>query len=461
MRMLVAIVLAVVLSASGRAFAEPTAAQAPLEQARAVALLPLDADAKLELFGQPVASEVARALVAGRPRGRRRRAADGGAGQGPRRRRWHDQGGQGHDVELAVRLRDVRTGEVLDTIPVEAASMTAMDRAAEELSAKVLPSVKTHLAALIEKDQQLLQPKHDEPKHVEPPASRATVLAAIFRARPRRRTRSSCAPRSRPSSHRAGRASPSRAARARHPPARQRARRPWSPSAPTSRSSSTCWRSTSPPTRCRSRAPAFRVTIVDPPAVVFDRVVATDTVVGEARTPIARSSPLASRARCSRSSRSSPQAQDPGVVLVRALLVVGAARDGRRRGSATTAARCERGRDRRRVGERARRSSIRCSPPPRGTSRRPNLAEAHRLAGLAAFFQRRTPDAETLLRRVPAARSRRPPRSAAVSARGRELLQRGPRAPRRRAPRAPAANEALHGHSRCCRRSPSSRTASA
>jgi hypothetical protein len=180
MRMLVAIVLAVVLSASGRTFAEPTAVQAPLEQARAVALLPLDADAKLELFGQPVASEVARALVQGGlevvvvgPRmavpGKARVVVDGTI-----------KAGKGTTVELAVRLRDVRTGEVLDTIPVEAASMTAMDRAAEELSAKVLPSVKTHLAALIEKDQQLLQPKHDEPKHVEPPASRATVLAAIF-----------------------------------------------------------------------------------------------------------------------------------------------------------------------------------------------------------------------------------------------------------------------------------------
>ena len=173
MRMLVAIVLAVVLSASGRAFAEPTAAQPPAEQARAVALLPLDADAKLELFGQPVASEVARALVQGGlevvvvgPRmavpGKARVVVDGTI-----------KAGKGTTVVLAVRLRDVRTGEVLDTIPVEAASMTAMDRAAEELSAKVLPSVKTHLAALIEKDQQALQPKHvDEPKHVEPPASR-------------------------------------------------------------------------------------------------------------------------------------------------------------------------------------------------------------------------------------------------------------------------------------------------
>lgn len=180
MRMLVAIVLAVVLSASGRAFADPTATQAPTEQARAVALLPLDADAKLELFGQPVASEVARALVQGGlevvvvgPRmavpGKARVVVDGTI-----------KAGKGSTVELSVRLRDVRNGEVLDTIPVEAASMTTMDRAAEELSAKVLPSVKKNLAALIEKDQQQLQPKHvDEPKHVDPHATRASLLAVI------------------------------------------------------------------------------------------------------------------------------------------------------------------------------------------------------------------------------------------------------------------------------------------
>jgi hypothetical protein len=181
MRILVAIVLAVALSASGRAFADPTAVQAPVEQARAVALLPLDADAKLELFGQPVASEVSRALIQGGlevvvvgPRmavpAKARVVVDGTI-----------KPGKGATIVLTVRVRDVRTGEVLDKIPVEAASMTTMDRAAEELSAKVLPSVKTNLAALIAKDQEQLQPKHvDEPKRVEPPAARATVLAAIY-----------------------------------------------------------------------------------------------------------------------------------------------------------------------------------------------------------------------------------------------------------------------------------------
>jgi hypothetical protein len=184
MRMLVAIVLGLVLSASGRAFADPTATPAPVEQARSVALLPLDADSQLELFGQPVASEVARALVQGGldvvvvgPRmavPAKARMIVGGT----------IKAGKGGAVELAARLRDVKTGDVLVTIPVEAASVNAMDRAAEELSAKMLPVVKTELAKLIEKDQQELQalhPKHvDEPKRVEPPASRATALAAIY-----------------------------------------------------------------------------------------------------------------------------------------------------------------------------------------------------------------------------------------------------------------------------------------
>jgi hypothetical protein len=184
MRILVAIVLGLVLSASGRAFAEPTATQPPAEQARAVALLPLDAGAKLELFGHSVASEVSRALVQGgldvvvvspymAVPAKARMIVDGTI-----------KPGKGGAVELAARLRDVKTGDVLVTIPVEAASVNAMDRAAEELSAKVLPVVKTELAKLIAKDQQdqqALQPKHvDEPKRVEPPASRATALAAIY-----------------------------------------------------------------------------------------------------------------------------------------------------------------------------------------------------------------------------------------------------------------------------------------
>jgi len=179
MRTLIAIVLAVVLSAALRASADPIAAKAATEPARSVALLPLDADAKLELFGQPVATEVARALVEGGldvvvvgPKmavpGKARIVVDGTI-----------KTGKGSAIELSVRIRDVRDGSVLDTIPVEA-SMTTMDRGAEELSAKVFPSVKTHLAALIAKDDQELHPTHvDEPKHAEPPASRATLLAAI------------------------------------------------------------------------------------------------------------------------------------------------------------------------------------------------------------------------------------------------------------------------------------------
>lgn len=183
MRTLIAIVLAVVLSTALRASADPTAAKAPAEPARSVALLPLDADAKLELFGQPVASEIARALVEGGldvvvvgPKmavpGKARIVVDGTI-----------KTGKGSAIELAVRIRDVRDGSVLDTIPVEA-SMTTMDRGAEELSAKVFPSVKSHLATLIAKDEQELHPKVvDEPKHAEPPASRATLLAAIYTRR--------------------------------------------------------------------------------------------------------------------------------------------------------------------------------------------------------------------------------------------------------------------------------------
>ncbi|MEO6772187.1 MAG: hypothetical protein ABI467_04085 [Kofleriaceae bacterium] len=181
-------VLAVLAALAVRAAAQPAPAPAVApatpERAHAVALLPLDADAKLELFGQPVASEVARALVQGGlavvvvgPRmavpAKARIVVDGTI-----------QFGKGTAIELSVRLRDVRDGAVLATIPVEATSMTTMDRAAEELSAKVLPVVKTQLAKLLDQDRQELPPEHaDEPLHPVAPASRATLLAAIS-ARP-------------------------------------------------------------------------------------------------------------------------------------------------------------------------------------------------------------------------------------------------------------------------------------
>jgi hypothetical protein len=119
--------------------------------ARAVALLPLDADAKLEIFGQPVASEVARALVAG--------GLDvvvvGPKMAVPERARVIVDGtivAVGDGVKLVARVRDRETGKVLDSVPASADSLASIDRAASELSSKVLPSVQHQLAVLAAAD---------------------------------------------------------------------------------------------------------------------------------------------------------------------------------------------------------------------------------------------------------------------------------------------------------------------
>jgi hypothetical protein len=150
------------------------------EPAHAVALLPLDADAKMELYGQPVASEVARSLVKGGievvvvgPKmavpAQARLVVDGTIKA--------DKGGS---VTITVRIRDASDGSVYDTIPVTAASQTAIDHAAEELSAKVLPSVRGRLAALVEADRLAAEPKQ---KPVEKPVPQAKQPSAMMLVR--------------------------------------------------------------------------------------------------------------------------------------------------------------------------------------------------------------------------------------------------------------------------------------
>jgi hypothetical protein len=135
----------------------------------AVALLPLDADAKLELYSQSVASEVARALVAG--------GVDvvvvGPKMEVPRRARMIVDGtitGKGDTITLTLRIRDARAGTVLGSVPATATSVT---QATEDLSAKIVPAVKTQLASL-----QAPPPREDQPP---PPAHRepAPILGEV------------------------------------------------------------------------------------------------------------------------------------------------------------------------------------------------------------------------------------------------------------------------------------------
>jgi len=135
----VRVALVLLLLFAGRAFAESR---------DAVALLPLDADKRLEIYGQPVASEVARELSAG--------GIDvvviGPKMAVPERARLVLDGtisaAKDGAVALTIRIRERASGTVLDKLDATAPSLTAIDRAAAELSARVLPSVKERLAAL-------------------------------------------------------------------------------------------------------------------------------------------------------------------------------------------------------------------------------------------------------------------------------------------------------------------------
>ncbi len=114
----------------------------------AVALLPLDADQRLEIYGQPVASEIARALVAG--------GVDvvvvGPKASVPERAKLIVDGTISANktdlVVLSLRVRNPVDGTTLATTQATAQGLPNIDKAAAELSAKLLPIVKTRLEAM-------------------------------------------------------------------------------------------------------------------------------------------------------------------------------------------------------------------------------------------------------------------------------------------------------------------------
>ncbi|MCX5741206.1 MAG: hypothetical protein NT062_01765 [Proteobacteria bacterium] len=112
---------------------------------RTVALLPLDADARLELYGQPVASEIARALVAG--------GIDvvvvGHKMAVPERAMLIVDGtirAKGDAVVISLRVRNRLDGTVLATLASTAATLATLDQAASELSARLAPAVTQQLS---------------------------------------------------------------------------------------------------------------------------------------------------------------------------------------------------------------------------------------------------------------------------------------------------------------------------
>lgn len=139
----------------------------------AVALLPLDTDQKLEIYGQPVASELARVLVAGNVNVvvvGRKMAVPAGA-------RLIVDGmiasGKGTAVVLTIRIRNTADGTVLATMDATAPTLANIDKAAADLAARVLPSVR-----------QLLGAARPAPPVIKPEDTRPPVVGTPTKLRP-------------------------------------------------------------------------------------------------------------------------------------------------------------------------------------------------------------------------------------------------------------------------------------
>lgn len=156
------------------AWSTPVAAQPASD---AVALLPLDADKRLEIYGQPVAHAVGNALT----QSGIEVVVVGAKMAVPERAQLIVDGtikGNKGEITLAVRLRDPRTGAVLDTLSASAKELTAIENAAHELSALVVPAVQRQLVQLKTRPT---EPQH-EPARPAPdakPAALPTMLVAI------------------------------------------------------------------------------------------------------------------------------------------------------------------------------------------------------------------------------------------------------------------------------------------
>jgi hypothetical protein len=268
---------AAVAAALGVAAAQPPAPEPPRG---AVALLPLDAAAKLEIYGQAVATEIARALTAGGVEV----VVVGANMDVPAGARLIVDGTLAMDrglVSLSMRVRNPVDGTVLDTLSASAPGLAQIDKAAADLSARVLPVVRVRLAELAERPGgggpvHQLRPGGASPRPGAPPRPLLVGLASAARADPLLAAMGSAA------------LAWVRAAR--------REPRPVDPSslggtlAPRAVAAANAERAIAfeilgySVTRKRDVPLArarVRVRISDASAVVFDRVVATDTVVGE------------------------------------------------------------------------------------------------------------------------------------------------------------------------------------
>lgn len=171
----------ILLAVAALALAIPASADTP--KGEAVALLPLDADARMAIYGQPVASELARALGAGGidvvvigPKmampDRAKLIVDGTIGAT-----------KAELMTLSLRVRNPVDGTTLATTQVQVQGLANIDKAAAELSTKLLPIVREKLEALKPKDVIPDQPKDPKIAVVPPDAMRPLLVAVSTSSR--------------------------------------------------------------------------------------------------------------------------------------------------------------------------------------------------------------------------------------------------------------------------------------
>lgn len=152
-----------------------------------VALLPLDGDKKLEIYGQPVAAELGRAMTAAGIEvvvvGAKMAVPEGAAliVDGTIK-------AKGGTVTLSLRIRDPRDGSTLETLSPSTSPLVAIDKAAAELSAKLVPAVHTQIAKR-QPTPVKIEPKPPEvvvapPQPSEPQLPELKVSVSMFKPNP-------------------------------------------------------------------------------------------------------------------------------------------------------------------------------------------------------------------------------------------------------------------------------------
>jgi hypothetical protein len=143
-----------------------------------VALLPLDSTAKLEVYGQVVASEIARVLIAGKidvvvvlPKmavpDHATLIVDGKISQG-----------KGKAIALSIRVRTPNSPAIIHELEATAASLETLDKVTKELSEKVLPVLREKLVALAQKPVEPVKPPITPP--ITPPVAKTMPPRALL-----------------------------------------------------------------------------------------------------------------------------------------------------------------------------------------------------------------------------------------------------------------------------------------